>query len=426
MPGTDSLWDSGPAQALIEAKDIGGAVRFARHARGWRQADLAAASSYDPSTISRLETGRRPATDVDLLRRVAAALEIPARVLGALLNIAPADPAKVAGATGHQGDDPMRRRTVLATVSGGLLARLDHALALPGQPTTSARTFGADAQYRRARKLFDAGQLAQLVGILPDVLATAHADTATHEPAAYARLTACYTLASETLNKAGAHEASRLTADRAIVFADLAESPLSRTVAARALSIVLRHQGDHVLADEIALAAAAALDATGLPTPEHAATYALALCTCAYNAAQAGRRDAATTLITEAQRAAVGLEVSTLSGHPFALTSAQVTLYRLGIHWALGDAGAGLHAARDLRPEQFPTPERRARLHTDQARAWAQWGKPAETARALLSAHAEAPAEVRNRPSIRRLATDLVHDHRDTPDVRLLAAALAQ
>ena len=157
-----------------------------------------------------------------------------------------------------------------------------------------------------------------------------------------------------------------------------------------------------------------------------AATYALALCTCAYNAATAGRRDAATSLIIEAQRAAAGLTVSTRSGHPFALTSAQVTLYELGIHWALGDAGAGLHAARGLRPQHFPTPERRARLHTGRARAWAQWGKPAETARALLNAHAEAPAEVRNRPSIRALAKELIHEHQATPEVRLLAATLTR
>jgi hypothetical protein len=108
------------------------------------------------------------------------------------------------------------------------------------------------------------------------------------------------------------------------------------------------------------------------------------------------------------------------------LTTAQVTLYQLGILWALGDAGAGLHAARDLRPQHFPTPERRARLHTDRARTWAQWGKPAETARALLDAHAEAPAEVRNRPSIRGLAKDLIQRNPAKPEVRLLAATLAR
>ncbi|WP_158647729.1 transcriptional regulator, partial [Actinoplanes sp. ATCC 53533] len=313
---------------------------------------------------------------------------------------------------------------VLATVPAGILAQLNHSLAVPTDPTTAVQHIGAAEQYRRARELFDAGQLVQLLDAMPDLLATANA--ASPSPAAYVQLTACYTLASETLNKAGAHKGSRLAADRAVIFADLAESPLSKTVAARALGIVLRHQGNYERADGVVIAAANALEATGLPTAEHAATYAFALCTCAYNAAVAGRRDTATSLITEARRAAAGLEVSTRSGHPFALTAAQVTLYQLGIHWALGDAGAGLHAARDLRPEHFPTPERRARLHTDRARAWAQRGKPADTARALLSANAEAPTEVRNRPSIRGLATDLIRDHRGTPEVRLLAATLAR
>jgi transcriptional regulator with XRE-family HTH domain len=35
-----------------------------------RQADLAKAAGYSVSTISRLETGRRPAVDLDLLRGV--------------------------------------------------------------------------------------------------------------------------------------------------------------------------------------------------------------------------------------------------------------------------------------------------------------------------------------------------------------------
>lgn len=47
---------------------------------------------------------------------------------------------------------------------------------------------------------------------------------------------------------------------------------LSKTVAARALGIVLRHQGDHGLADEIVLSAATNLEATGLTTPEDTAT----------------------------------------------------------------------------------------------------------------------------------------------------------
>ncbi|GHD35523.1 hypothetical protein GCM10010313_82940 [Streptomyces violarus] len=54
----------------------------------------------------------------------------------------------------------------------------------------------------------------------------------------------------------------------------------------------------------------------------------------------------------------------------FAISPAAVDLYAVGVHWALGDAGAALNAGKNLRPEQFPTAKRKARLGTDMARAW--------------------------------------------------------
>ena len=59
-------------------------------------------------------------------------------------------------------------------------------------------------------------------------------------------------------------------------------------------------------------------------------------------------------------------------------------------------------------------PGRRARPHTDRARVWVQWASLRRPHGQLLSAHREALTEVRNRPSIRRLTADLVHDHRGT------------
>ena len=59
---------------------------------------------------------------------------------------------------------------------------------------------------------YDAGRLAQLIDTMPDLLATGHAATATHHPAAYAQITACYTVASETLNKICGGEGHEQTA----------------------------------------------------------------------------------------------------------------------------------------------------------------------------------------------------------------------
>ncbi|SDP62007.1 hypothetical protein SAMN04487981_12928 [Streptomyces sp. cf386] len=67
----------------------------------------------------------------------------------------------------------------------------------------------------------------------------------------------------------------------------------------------------------------------------------------------------------------------------------RVDLYTVGVHWALADVGTSLDAG-NLRPEQFPTPERKARLGTDMARAWWAWQV------ALLDAYRASPGEARD------------------------------
>lgn len=202
--------------------------------------------------------------------------------------------------------------------------------------------------------------------------------------------------ATHSLVKVGRYETSWVTADRGTRFAGGSGSVLAEAAAARALSVVLRHQGRAVLADRVTLAAADRVDAAGLSTPGRIGAYAQLLCTCAYNAAHAGDRDRALDLVAGAERAAVG-----------GMSAAQVALYRVGVHWSLGDAGAAVEVGRRLHPGQFATAERRGRLHTDLARAWWLRGDAEQAALALLAARREAPAEIRSRPSIRRLIDEL-------------------
>lgn len=431
MRAHDALWDSARARALIAARDVGGVVRLARQTRGWRQADLGKAAGYSASTISRLETGRRASVDVEMLRRIAHAAGIPGAVLGALVGLSAPSPATVAATTGRRAEenDPMRRRELLT--AGGLaiplrlLTRLDDALAL--LPTSAHANSPAEvsAQLADARRRFDSSDLARLVTDLPDLLAAAH-ETAEQvgNPAAHARLATCYDLATEALSKIGRYSSARITADRATTYAAMSDSPITMAASARALGIVLRHEGRQRIADQITLTAAGRLEATGLVTPAQSAAYAQMLCTCAYNAAQAGDRDRALELIIEAEQAAARLPDHPVDGQSFTVTPAQVTLYRVGVHWSLGDAGAALYAGRMLHPGQFSTPERRGRLHTDMARAWWQWGKPEQTAHALLAAHRQAPAEVRDRPAIRKIVAGLAGQHPRVSGVRELATAV--
>lgn len=427
----DAVWRSARALALLKARDIGGMIRLARQARGWRQEDLGTAVGYSRSTISRLETGNRAGIDVVMIRRVASAAGLPAYLLGELLSIPASTPATVASTNAtrvEERDDSMHRRELLAAglaIPFSLLARIDDALALLPAPAAAATASVVKARLARAQMRYDAGDLPRLIAELPDLIATAHqAAEHSQDSIAYARLAACYDLATEALNKIGAYTSSRITADRATSYAAVSGSPIAVATAARSLSIVLRHQDRHGIADHVILDAASRLEATGLTTPQQLAVYARMLCTCAYNAAQAGDRDRALELITDADRAAARFPAHPTSGQPFSVTTAQVTLYKVGVHWSLGDAGTAIEIGRHLNPGQFPTPERRGRLHTDMARAWWQWGKAEPATQQLLAAFRQAPGEVRDRPSIRKIAVDLIERHPRVSGVHELATAI--
>ncbi|WP_308425118.1 transcriptional regulator [Wenjunlia tyrosinilytica] len=319
----------------------------------------------------------------------------------------------------------MRRRTLMAAAGLAapvqLLTGVDEALA--HMPASTGSTIPLDTRLLRARALFDTGKHADLLKTFPGLLADAHAAAQSRTETAHARLSDCYALTSEVLTKIGRYDRARLTADRAIVYADLSGSPLVAAAAARQLTIVLRHQGHSAAAQRLLLDAAAKVEASGLTTPAQAEAYAQMLCTGSYTAARAGDRDQALAMMSEASHAARRLPGRVPRSRPFSITPAGVTLYEVGVHWALGDAGAALQAGRGLRAAQFPTAERRGRMHTDLGRAWWQWGKPEQTAHELLCALRVSPGEVRDRPAIRQIVADLASRHRHVVGVRELVAA---
>ncbi|WP_440099727.1 helix-turn-helix domain-containing protein [Streptosporangium sp. H16] len=420
----DDQWQSPQLRALIAAHDVGGVIRFARQLRSWKQADLGKASGYSASTISRLETGRRAGIDLQVLRRVAHAAGVPSHILSALIN-----PVTVAETMGQPAkEDLMRRRTLLSAaglaVPAHLLSRLDDALAVPPASSGPPLPERIASRLAWARSRFDSGDLARLVADLPDLLALAHEAADNRRADACAQAAACYDLATETLDKIGRYEASRITADRASVFAGLSGSPISMAASARSLGIVLRHEGRQKIADQLTLRATHRLEATGLGTPAHTAAYAQMLCTCAYNAAQAGDRDRALEMIKQAAHVTTRLPKRAIADQPFSINPAHVSLYEIGVHWSLGDAGAALHAGRDVHPSHLSTPERRGRLYTDLARAWWQWGKPEQTTVALLNAFRQSADEVRARPSIRAMAVTLIDQHPRVAGVQTLAVAI--
>jgi hypothetical protein len=182
---------------------------------------------------------------------------------------------------------------------------------------------------------------------------------------------------------------------------------------------VLRHNGRGHDAVQLATEACDRLHATGLPAPQLLSVYARSLCTAAYTVAGTGNRTLALDLVREATAAA-----QRTAGSAVAFGGPGVTSYAIGVHYALGDSAAALSAAGQVRPAELPSAERRARYWCDVARAWHQHGDPHRTYAALTAAHREAPAEVRDRGSMRELVTGLLAHDRRIAGLRAFAASV--
>lgn len=83
-------------------------------------------------------------------------------------------------------------------------------------------------------------------------------------------------------------------------------------------------------------------------------------------------------------------------------------MHRISASFALGDAGTAIAHAKTVNPADLRLPERRSRYWVDVARAYHQWCKPGACYRALVIAESQAPEEVRARPVVRKLASDLL------------------
>ncbi|ACU38393.1 helix-turn-helix transcriptional regulator [Actinosynnema mirum] len=401
------------------APSVGEVLRAARLRQRSSQAEFGKPAGLSRWALARIEQGGP--VDLDTLRNLATCHRIPPALLG--LATVPAGRT-----SGDEGD--VDRRAFLTLTGGAMSAGLltgvgDALIRLPAPPARNSPTTVA-ALLERGRALFDQGRHARLVQALPTLLSAAH-DLVDGDRHGHRALSSCYQLATHTLDKVGAHEHSSRAADRAVTHARLSGSPTAQALAVRAQSIVLRHEGRAALAEQVTLDTLDGLQAIGPADPAGWTVYVQMLCSSAYTAAQAGDRPTALELLAEAEHAhralpATAPPVAILGGST--PTTAQVRLYRVGVHWALGESGKALHTAHGLSPDQFPTPERRARLHIDLARAWSQHDRPGHAVAALLAAHRHAPAEVLDRPRITTLAHRVIARHPRGEQARALHTIL--
>ncbi|MDX6395869.1 MAG: hypothetical protein QOJ73_6932 [Streptosporangiaceae bacterium] len=367
-------------------RDVGAIVRTARQAQGLTLACLGERTGYSAAQVSRYERGIAPLTDVVVLRRFAAALAIPPHLFGLAPQPAevrrhgtpngatsrpPRSPAPtVTGGRWEDGEDPLRRRQLLAN------------LAVTAAAVTAAPLTGFHAAVAEAR---------------------------------------FYTLATRMLIKLDDQQLGWMAADRARVLASTGDQPLAAAEAARNLAVLARKAGRYSQAMTIALQAA---DHPGLKgdDPKRRAERGLLLQSAAYTAARGGDRTRMRELTGHAAALAAGLDGRTLlRDHGGGFSPATVALHMISAEYSLGEAGAAINAARRIPPASLPTTERRTRYYTDLARAYGQAGRRSECLRALLLAERHAPEETHARPAIRDLISGLLVSGRTSPKLRGLA-----
>ncbi len=427
--------------------DAGATLRAIRTSRGMTLAELGRRCGYSASQVSRFERAVCPLTDVTVIRRLTAALDVDPRVFG-LAPVSdgpprhaandsrrnPAGPIVIRDPRREDGDDPVRRRELLAGAAGLASAAalgvpvgehppgagaappagwpealLYWPAAAPPAPVGALRravaTARADFQQARYDRL-----AAGLPGLIATAAATSDAAGARHA-AASALLAEAYITATNLMVKLNDDPLALALADRALRAALAGDDPLTAADAQRAVATVLRRCGHRARARELLRSALRQAEPAAAASPARLSVYGTLAAVAAYTAAVDGDRSAAADLIAEARAAALRLGGD--ANHRFtAFGPTNVALYQVSIAQVLGEPGLAIRHARTLRVAAIPTPERRGRFWIDVARAWHQWGRPEECYRALLAAERAAPAEVRYRPPVHRITEDLLRSAR--------------
>jgi transcriptional regulator with XRE-family HTH domain len=441
-------WTRLPAAVDASASGrYGVLLRLARTAAGLTLEIAGQRVGYSASTLSRMESGVRPLTDVVVLRRLAEAFAIPPRLFGLAdppgpivthagratdsltADGLPTDPLR------EDGDGRVRRRDVLSSFAGltaapllpatradgshptdpaqQLLARLEQVLLRPAHPpAASIEATGLRTGLAAVRADYQASRYPALTARLPALLAAVADGRA--DPAVTAGL---YNTAVCVCISLKARGLDWLAADRALAAARAVGDPAVGADVARNVASLLRGAERYAAAEQVALDAADRLPFTGpQATAEHLSLYGKLLCNASYSAAAAGDRSRAGELLDDADSIARQLGADR-NEHWTAFGPTDVLLHRITAAWRLGDAGTAIHYARTVPPSAIRLPERQGRFWVDVARAYQQWNKPSASYRALLAAEAAAPDEVRAQPKVRAVTNALLQ----TPTTPALA-----
>jgi tetratricopeptide (TPR) repeat protein len=331
---------------------------------------------------------------MSVLERVAAALDVPLAELAAEAPVVAAVTEESPGAAGL--------RLVL---SGAYALRA----ILDGRRPPALGTLRTKS--RKAWELTHAGRYTELAdllrGLVPDLEAAARALPEARRAEVFELMAATYQACSAALDKLGEPEAAWIAADRAMAAAERAGNPMLVAAGAFRLVFVFLTARHYEQAEETARTAADALQARAdQDEPEAMSLWGALTLQRAVIASHMNDPDAAYGHLERAAQVAGRLGEGR-DDYNTEFGPANVGLYEVAVAVELGDAGRALRTAATVDTTSL-SPERRARMLIDVARAHAQRRQVTEAVAALRQAEEITPEQVRGHELVRQLVSDLL------------------
>jgi transcriptional regulator with XRE-family HTH domain len=395
-----------------DAKALGRRVAFHRSKRGLSQKELGAQINRSESWVSQVERGARHIDRMSVLETLADALAVPVADLTVESNVVAAATEKPRAATSLSlalsSSDALQ--AVLSDVAPVDVDRL-------GSQAAQAWEFAHGSRYE---------DLSHLLGtLLPELEYAVRKTTGVDRRRVCVAKAKAYHAAAGVLSKMGETAAAWVAVDRAITAAEDADDPLLMAEGAFRLAIVFQNARRFDLAKQTAESAANALGRLiDAGEPEAVALRGALFLQLAVASARTNDGEQAYAYLGRAREAAAQLGVDR-NDYNTEFGPTNVMLYEVNVAIELGDAGHALRIAAKADTARL-SPERRARLLIDVARAHAQRRQPHLMVSTLRQAEEIAPEQIHTHPVVRELVEDALRsDQGDAPDLQELAKDLA-
>jgi transcriptional regulator with XRE-family HTH domain len=373
---------------------LGRKLADARRRRGLSQPELARMIDRSVAWVSQVERGVRKVDRMSVLEILADALGIP------LAELAAESPVVAAVNEEHPGAAGLR---LVLSGAWSLRAMLNgHEVPLLDEVRGKVdRAWSLTHQARYA-------DLAALLGdLVPELESGARAVAAEDRPGMFELLASAYQACSAALAELDEPEAAWIAADRGMAAAERAGNPLLVAAGAFRLVIVFLGARYYGQAAEVTRTAADALwHVADGGTPEAMSMWGALTLQRAVTAAHLGDAQAAYEFLDRARPVADQVGPGR-NDYNTEFGPANVALYEIAVAVELGDAGRALRVASALDTSGL-SPERRARMLIDVARANAQRRQVADAVAALTEAERLTPEQVHAHALVRQVVADLM------------------